>query len=295
MMTKRHAPSATSPKVRVPAACLARTARSVPMTPPRSIARKSLAKIMMFGSTKSAGVSMSLSICLDTAELCRFLQNLWNSRRLHAVLLEHVGRGNVFTKNHLTLEQAMLFAFRKSGKAGQRMHVRLIYHGHKVASARVIPSDERQVRTLRVPYGVPGKARVGHKPAFIDPRRGVRSVAQVVVSRLYVQSILDIGLPAWLVVEFRLDADALAGLFSKNINFMRSTAAGERHTRPCGPAVRAQYLCYELFERKAGRSEFEKRALHRIAGGDGVRLVPPEHIERAAVYLLGRHSRPEFL
>src|SRR3989344_2404432 len=171
----------------------------------------------------------------------------------------------------------MLFAFRKSGKAGQRMRVRLLYHGHKVASARVIPSDESQVRTLCVPYGVPGKARVRHKPALVDSRRGVGSVTQVVISRFHIQRIFDVGLPARFVMEFCLDADALAGLFSKNINFMWGAAAGERHTCPCIPAVRAQYLCYELLKGKPGRPELEKRALHRIAGGDGMRLVSSAH------------------
>ena len=53
---KRHAPKLTKPNVRVPADCFAITARSVPITPPRIMANKSLPNITIVGSMNCAAV-----------------------------------------------------------------------------------------------------------------------------------------------------------------------------------------------------------------------------------------------
>src|SRR5688572_4479962 len=97
----------------------------------------------------------SRGICLNTAQLARFFQDLWNARGLYAEFLEHVRSGNVFAKNYFVVEETMLLTFSERRETRQWMHARFFYHRHQIASARIIPAEERQVRTLRIADSVP--------------------------------------------------------------------------------------------------------------------------------------------
>ena len=115
--------------------------------------------------------------------------------------------------------------------------MRLFYHRHEIFFSRVVPRDEREIGTLRIANGVSGEARVGKEPALVEARVGVGRASKVVVSGFHVERVLDVGLAARFVVEFRLDADALATLFGKNVHLVRRAATGERNSRVRTPPM----------------------------------------------------------
>ena len=112
---------------------------------------------------------------------------------------------------------------------------------------------------------------------------------------MHVERIFDIRLAAWLVVELRLDADALPVFFRQHVHLVRRTASSQGHAGLGLPPVGTQYLREELFKREARRAEREDGAFDGIPCGDWVRLFALEHIECMPVNLLRPYTRSELV
>ena len=148
-------------------------------------------------------------------------------------------RRYVLAEHYSALKQAMLFTLGERGETRKRMHPRLLDHVQEIPFARIVPPDQCQIRTLRIPDGISCKARVGDQPPLVDVGGLVVGFAQVIVARFDIESVLDIRRSAGVVVEFRFYPDALAVLLRKHIYFVRCATPCERHASPRLPAVRA--------------------------------------------------------
>src|SRR3989338_8876888 len=88
-----------------------------------------------------------------------------------------------------------------------------------MAGARVIPADERESRTLRRSDCIACKACVGHEPSLVNAGRCFGRIAQILIPRMYVERIFDVGLSPRVVMNFRLDADTLAPFSREHTHF----------------------------------------------------------------------------
>src|SRR3989344_2678489 len=312
---KMEAPRETSAKVREPAACFPRTARSVPMRAPRNAARSSFPNMMSVGSGTIKSILykvVSIRYWRHTsgradgmcelrgegphgrhAQIARFFQDFRDAFGLHAVFLEEVFCLHVPAEDDVIIHEAALLALGQSRERGQGEHTRLFYHREESVVMRVIPAEEREPRALRVADGVPCEAGIRDEPAFADARRGFRRMREVFESRLYIERILHVRLPAGFIVEFRLDANVPLAFLREHVNFMRRAAARHGDAGSRLPAVGAQYLRNELLEREPGRTECEDSALHRIARGDGRRPLFAQKLEGMRIDIFRAHAADE--
>ena len=201
---------------------------------------------------------------------------------------------NALAQNDLVVQKAMLFTFRERGEAGERMHARPLDHAHEIVRVRIVPRKKREIGALRVADGISREGSIRDEPAFVNTRRLVGRVAQILISRLHVERVFDVSLSARFVVEFRLDAHTLPFFLCKDIDLMRCAASGECDSRTRIPSVCAQDLRKELLEWKTGRAEREERTLDRIARSYGLLFLPPQHLVGVPIYLFRRHAWAQF-
>src|SRR3989338_1702573 len=173
------------------------------------------------------------------AQLLRLLQYLRNARRPDAELFQHMRRRYVLAEHYSALKQAMLFTLGERGETRKRMHPRLLDHVQEIPFARIVPPDQCQIRTLRIPDGISCKARVGDQPPLVDVGGLVVGFAQVIVARFDIESVLDIRRSAGVIMELCFYPDTPAVLLSEHIHFVLCATPCERHASPRLPAVRA--------------------------------------------------------
>src|ERR1700690_3641093 len=145
MRIKGHALRATRAKVRVPAACLATTARSVPMRAPTSMANMSLKNMTVVVSANCSAPCIHAILPLNAAELLCFLQDLWNMRGFDAVFFEDVRGLHVFAEHDLFVQKASLFSIRKRCEARERMDAALFDERKEAVRGRIIPTEQGEI------------------------------------------------------------------------------------------------------------------------------------------------------
>src|SRR3989344_3547026 len=103
-------------------------------------------------------------------------------------------------------------------------------------------------------------------------RRSIGCRAEVLVARVHIERIFDVGLPSGIVMKFCLDADAPPVFLGENIYFVWCTAAVQCNSRLRFPTMRTQDFCEKLFKRKSGWAEREDRSFDGIARRDRSRF-----------------------
>src|SRR3989338_5355545 len=169
---------------------------------------------------------------------------------------------HALAEHNLLFKQTPFLALTQGCERGERMHTSLLDEVHQPARTRIVPTDDWKAGTPRVAKSIAREYSICDEPPFIHARRLERCALQILISRMYIERVLDVRLSARLIVEFHLNANFLAVLFSEDIHLVRGAASHKHHIGACMPSVRFQYFRQKLFKRKARRPERENCTLH---------------------------------